>query len=138
MKAPITRDSNRKNQLNSSSFNNRTKSIIIINTIALFKSLGHQTCLISINSAIRFSLDFVNPFTINDISSLSSRNKMPCLVGHQGREFLIHSLLPSGIIHSFRQRFRLTSGAKMCISNHTRKQTLWFHDVIMKASRSTR
>jgi hypothetical protein len=80
-KTPVVRNNYRKkNQMNGSNFDNEAKCIIIINNITLFKSSGHQAGLIPINRTINFPLDFEQPFAINDIGSISSRNQIPSVI----------------------------------------------------------
>jgi hypothetical protein len=57
---------NNKKTANISNMSNKNKSLLIVNLIFPSKSLGNKVCLILFNSAIRLSLDLVDPFTTND------------------------------------------------------------------------
>jgi hypothetical protein len=62
---PSLRHNNREHKSNCGEFDNRAKSVIIINPIALLESPGNQCGLISVNRLIHLSLDFEDPLAIN-------------------------------------------------------------------------
>ena len=48
-----------------------------------------QMSFVSINSPIRFVFKFVNPFIVDNIT-IKSRDKVQCIVVHEGSEFFFH------------------------------------------------
>ena len=56
----------------------RRKSFLIINPILLSKTPGNNASLVAINSAIRSSLDLINPFTIDSRFSRGEINQISC------------------------------------------------------------
>jgi hypothetical protein len=82
MKTRALRDSKRRNEVNSSKFNNRAKYDIIVNTVALLEPFGNETGLVAIYRAINFSLDFIYPFAVNEISITLQRYQVPCFIVH--------------------------------------------------------
>jgi hypothetical protein len=55
-------------------FNNMAEGIIIINAIPLLEPFSNKPSFIPINSTIRFSFDFVNPFAVNYITARRMRD----------------------------------------------------------------
>ncbi|KAF5959216.1 hypothetical protein HYC85_000425 [Camellia sinensis] len=51
----------------SSHLGNRSKCLLIINTILLRETSGNQTCFVALKRPIRMSLDFVDPFATNQL-----------------------------------------------------------------------
>jgi hypothetical protein len=92
--APDSSDDNRKNNVNSSYLDHRTKGVFIVDVIPLFEDFCNQPGLIPINGAIRFVFDLENPFAIYQILHLMHRHKMPGLILHECRVFNIHGSLP--------------------------------------------
>ena len=56
----------------------RSKSLLVINPILLSKTPGNKVSLVAINSAIRSSLDLINPFTTDCRFSREEINQIPC------------------------------------------------------------
>jgi hypothetical protein len=82
------------NQKNSSMFNHRTKSVLVVNTIPLLKAFSSQPSFITNNRNIISMLHFINPFAINNISTSTSTNQMPRLIVLQRQKLFTHSCLP--------------------------------------------
>jgi hypothetical protein len=60
-KMPTIRDRERKKQMNSSRFDNRTEGVIVVKTIPLFKPFRHKPRLVPFNRTIRAPLYFEDP-----------------------------------------------------------------------------
>ena len=67
MHLPMVRYTNDKDELNNSRFNNNTEGFWIVDTFLLSESARNQTRIVTINSFIDQSFDFVNPTTANNI-----------------------------------------------------------------------
>ena len=89
--------SNSKKTANRGNTSNRGKSLLIVNLIFLNISLGNKTSLIPFNSAIRFDLNLVDPFTTNDRFTTRQINQIPSVCLLQSLKFLCHCLLPKRI-----------------------------------------
>jgi hypothetical protein len=80
VKTPSLRHGKRQHQPNCGWFNGGDKGVIIINSKALFETLGNQSCFVAINWSMSLMLDLVHPFAIYKISAGLWRNQSPCLV----------------------------------------------------------
>lgn len=78
-------------------FCNRRKSLLIIHTILLSKTLSNQSNYISLNGLISLSFNFINPMTTNYAFALWKLHQIPSIYFMQHWEFLNYSLLPKGI-----------------------------------------
>lgn len=85
---PIFLNSNGEDNSNSYWFNNMTKRLIIINTMLLMKSFGHQPCFIARNTTIRISFNLKNPFASNIFDFGAWWNKSPSAMFNQSSELL--------------------------------------------------
>jgi hypothetical protein len=78
-----------------------TECSIIIDTILLLESLGHQMSFVASNNrSIMIMLEFKNPFRFNNIEASSWRNKVPHLIFEKCIKFIMHSLSLEGMFHS--------------------------------------
>jgi hypothetical protein len=100
-KRPTAGDNHRKQDANGGWLDNRTETILIVNTITLFEPLSHQTSFVTINSAIGLPFDLIHPFAVNNIPAMRARHKTPSIVSEQSRVFFIHSKLPLRIRECF-------------------------------------
>ena len=98
---------NGKKIVNRSNTSNWGKSLLIVNLKCLRKYLGNKTCLIPFNSALRFSLGFVNPFTANCRFTIRQVNHIPSVSFLQDLKFLSHCLLSKKISTSLMIGLRL-------------------------------
>jgi hypothetical protein len=76
---PPTGDNNGENQTNGSRLHNRTKSVIIVNTMPLGEATSNKTSLVLLNRTIRTMLGFKNPLAANNICARWTRNMGPCI-----------------------------------------------------------
>ena len=102
----VTSVCNGKNGIDWCKFSNRSKSIEVINTWHLRKSLGNQMRLVAYNIAycILFCLEY--PFQPYDINSRWWVNELLCISVIQHSKFSLHCFLPQLPIclsHSFFQ-----------------------------------
>lgn len=64
---PTSRYSNRQNSSNSSSFDCRTESVLIVYSIPLFEAFYNQSSFIPVQASVSLSFHFVYPLAVNDI-----------------------------------------------------------------------
>ena len=67
MHLPMVRYTNDKDELNNSRFNNKTEGFRIVDTFLLSESARNQTRIVTINSTIDQSFDFLNPTAANNM-----------------------------------------------------------------------
>ena len=60
-------NSESKDKLDSSWFNHWTECLSVVNAISLIKSFSHKTRFKSVDSAIRFSFNFINLFIADKV-----------------------------------------------------------------------
>ena len=87
-------DCQRENNTNSSGFNYRTESFMIIKTMLLTKTFSDQPCLVTLNCPCMIPFEFIDPFSLNDIGIWGTRDQGPSVVSHKGRVLVCHSLTP--------------------------------------------
>jgi hypothetical protein len=80
--------------MNSCKLDNKTDCIIIINTTSLLEPFSHQKCFIMVNGPFSFTLDFIDPFVVDKITTSRWRNEMLGLTLHESRVLRIHRSLP--------------------------------------------
>ncbi|GMP86718.1 hypothetical protein CsSME_00039393 [Camellia sinensis var. sinensis] len=73
---PMLSSSNKNQGTDNSHLGNRGKCLLIINTVLLRETLGNQTSFVALERTIRMSLDFMDPFTINQILASRQRNQL--------------------------------------------------------------
>lgn len=93
---PSKRNSNGTNNTCCSSPNNRTKSLIILNTWLLVKTLCYRP--------IRFIFNTIHRFTTNQVHIIVRRNEHPSFIFQMSIKFIYHYLLPFWIFDIQRER----------------------------------
>jgi hypothetical protein len=93
-KMPDIHDREQKKQMNSSRFDNRTESVIIIETIPLLEPFCHKPRLVPFNRTIRAPLHFEDLLRINNINARAEGDQGPCLILQESLKFQFHSLAP--------------------------------------------
>jgi hypothetical protein len=74
---PLTNSCNSKKSPNSSHVSNRSKGLLIINTVLLLETPRHKTSLVALKRAIRASFDLVHPLACDGRNIRRQRNKIP-------------------------------------------------------------
>jgi hypothetical protein len=78
-------------------FNDRAKSIMVINSRKLIKAFGDETSFVTVNTTIRLLFKLLDPFVADNIVLGRSGTKGPSVVGEQGLEFSSHGSNPFGL-----------------------------------------
>ncbi|GMP23771.1 hypothetical protein CsSME_00001248 [Camellia sinensis var. sinensis] len=82
---------NNNQSTNNGHFGNRSKSLLIIDSIFLRKPFSNQTSLILLNGIISLGFNFINPTTTHNMVTRRKGNKVPSASSMQCRKLLIHS-----------------------------------------------
>lgn len=83
-----------KNETDGSRFDNRAKSVSVINTRGLMVAFGNKMSFVMINGTIGFVFSSKNPFTPNNIGIRWWMDKDPGLIVIESSEFINHGLAP--------------------------------------------
>ncbi|KAJ0516341.1 hypothetical protein HanHA89_Chr11g0412821 [Helianthus annuus] len=70
----------------------KTKGPSIINTVLLVKPFCKKTRFVTLDCTCFIPFDFINPFTIDNINRVGTRNKYPCTVLDKCLIILYHSV----------------------------------------------
>jgi len=97
-KRQLKGNNKRKNEMDCSRFNNKTKSPMVINTCLLVNTLGSQSSFISLHGAIRFLLNSINPLTTNQVVRQLRWCHVPCIISNQSIALLRYSLARSRML----------------------------------------
>jgi hypothetical protein len=103
---PTTCDRKREQKSNGGGLNDRTESVFVVQSIALFESLGNQTRFVALRP-VRVTLDLKDPLRVNDIDTRTRRNQPPGLIAKEGLILSLHRLTPVRYAHSIMMRSRL-------------------------------
>jgi hypothetical protein len=126
------RNCKRQNNPDCSRLNNRTETIIVINSEKLLKPLGNQSSFVVINGPIGFTFGLIDPFTVNQITASLRWNQSPCLVVNECLIFILHSRLPMRGGHGFLQGIRFTRLGQISITHNTIRVNLQFLDATLE------
>jgi hypothetical protein len=74
--------------------NNRTEGILVVKTIALFKTFGNKTSLISLNGTICMTLNLEHPLGINSFNTRMRRYHMLSTGSLKSLNFQLHTCTP--------------------------------------------
>jgi hypothetical protein len=91
---PLTNRGHHNKSMNSDPVSNRSKSLLIVMTVLLLKTTGNKTRLIELNSAIRASLDLIDPLARDRKCRRVARDKIPSVGTLKCSNLLSHSKLP--------------------------------------------
>jgi len=87
---PSTNRGHSKESANSGHVSHRSKCLIIITTILLLKTTSNKTSLITLERAIRASLDLINPLARDGTSMRRKRDKVPSASALKSSNLLSH------------------------------------------------
>jgi hypothetical protein len=91
---PAPNRSHDKKSANSGHMSNRSKSLIIISTMLLLKTMSNKTGLIPLKRTIKASLNLIYPLTSDQTNRWGTGNKIPCASPLKGHNLLSHRVLP--------------------------------------------
>jgi hypothetical protein len=74
---PLLNRSHNKKSVNSDHMSNMSKSLIIITTLLLLKTMSNKTSLIALKRTIRASLNLIDPLTSNRMNTWGTGHKVP-------------------------------------------------------------
>jgi hypothetical protein len=74
---PLLNRSNGKKSANSGHMSNMSKSLIIITTLLLLKTMSNKTSIIALKRTIRASLNIIDPLTSDRMNTWGTRHKFP-------------------------------------------------------------
>jgi hypothetical protein len=91
---PSPNRSHDKKSANSSHMSNRSKSLIIISTMVLLKTMSNKTSFISLKRTIRVSLNLIYPLTSDRMNTWGTGHKISRASPLKGSNLLSHHVLP--------------------------------------------
>jgi hypothetical protein len=91
---PSSNISHGKKSVNSCHMSNRRKSLIIILTMLLLKTMSNKTSLISLKRTIKESLNLIYPLTSDRTNMWGMGHKIPRVSPLKGSNLLSHHVLP--------------------------------------------
>jgi hypothetical protein len=104
---PPTNRGHHNKSMNGGLVSNRSKSLLIVTTILLLKTMGNKTCFIVLNRATRASLNLIDPLARDWYSRRRERDKIPGVGMLKSSNLLGHSKLPLRISNN------ITIGGKL-------------------------
>jgi hypothetical protein len=115
---PAPNRSHDKKSVKSDQMSNRSKSLIIISTMLLLKTMSNKMSLIPLKRTIRASLNIIYPLTSDWTNTWGTRHKIPRASTLKGSNLLSHRVLPFQMKNSImiRSCFRQSS------SNESRRR----------------
>src|SRR5581483_3849204 len=106
MNGPVSGDGDAKNRANSGRFDNRTESVIKVQSGLLGETLSNKTSFVTLKPSIAVKLVAKQPSIANYVSIRGFRNKIPRVVRKDGRHFSIHGDPPMRVTHGLSSRPR--------------------------------
>jgi len=97
---PSGRDSKGENGSNYNRFDKRAVGFPIINSFLLMEAFGNKAGLITINTAIRLSLDAINSFRADNVHGGCRRNNVPSTILQKSMELFSHGISPYNMLDS--------------------------------------
>ena len=97
MNRPRGRNNNTKNDTNSTWFDNRRESLMIIDAVLLRKTMADPTGFISSKSTISVKFVPKNPFTGDNIGISWFGNEGPCIILSESIKLIAHSSMSERI-----------------------------------------
>jgi hypothetical protein len=91
---PLPNRSHGKKSVNSGHMSNMSKSLIIITTLLLLKTMSNETSLIALTRTIRASLNLIDPLTSDQTNTWGIGHKITCASLLKSSNFLSHRMLP--------------------------------------------
>jgi hypothetical protein len=91
---PLLNRSHIKNSANSGHMSNRSKSLIIITTLLLLKTISNKTSVIALKRTIRASLNLIDPLTSDRTNTWGTWHKIPRASPLKSSNLLSHCVLP--------------------------------------------
>jgi hypothetical protein len=91
---PLLNRSHSKKSANSGHMSNRSKSLIIITTLLLLKTMSNKMSLIVLKRTIRASLNLIDPLTSDQTNTWGTWHKIPCASLLKNSNLLSHRMLP--------------------------------------------
>jgi hypothetical protein len=90
---PSSNRSHGKKSATSGHMSNRSKSLIIISTMFLLKTMSNKTSLISLKRTIRAGLNLIYPLTSDRTNTWGAGHKIPCVSPLKCSNLLRHRVL---------------------------------------------
>jgi hypothetical protein len=97
---PSGRDNKGENGSDCNGFDNRVVGFTIINSFLLMEAFGNKAGLITINTAIRLSLDAINSFRADNVHGGCRRNNVPSTILQKSMELFSHGISPYNMLDS--------------------------------------
>ena len=91
---PSTNRGHSKESANSGHVCHRSKSLIMVATMLLLKTMSNKTSLVTLERAIRASLDLIDPLARDRTSMRRERNKVPSVGVLKSSDLVSHGMLP--------------------------------------------
>jgi hypothetical protein len=126
--SPPMNRGHRNKRMNDGLMSNRSKSLIVVTTVLLLKTMSNKTRFKALNRTIRVSLDLVNPLTRDWNNRRRSWNTIPSVGTLKSSNLLSHSKLSLRISNniSIDGRLRKTDNrAGRLISDRGRRSRRW-------------
>jgi hypothetical protein len=118
---PVANRGDSKKIAHSGHMSHRSKSLIIVTTLLLLKTMSHKTRFIALKRSIRASLNFVYPLTRDGMNTGRGRDKIPGASALKHNNLLSHGKLPFRMTLSIPIRSRLKGNGKTVL---TRRVTI--------------
>jgi hypothetical protein len=111
---PLSNRSHDKKSANSGHMSNRSKSLIIISTLLLLKTMSNKTSLIVLKRTIRESLNLIDPLTSDRTNTWGTGHNIPRVSPFKSSNLLSHRVLPFWMKNSIaiRSWIRKSSGCE--------------------------
>jgi hypothetical protein len=90
---PLLNRSHNRKSANSDHMSNRSKSLIIITTLLLLKTMSNKTSLIALKRTIRASLNLINPLASDRTNTWGTWHKIPRASPLKSSNLLNHHML---------------------------------------------
>ena len=96
----MTRESQGQQCTDGGWFEDRTESLRKINPRSLSEPAKHPSCSVELQRTVGMKLVLKDPLASNNIGSSRTWYKIPCVIGQQRVELLLHGPAPIGISES--------------------------------------
>ena len=94
MHGPAARESQREHRADGGRLHHRAEGLVIVDTGPLSKALEKPVSLVTLKSAVSPALVGPDPLGGDDVGARRTRDKIPSLVGEEGRVLLFHRSAP--------------------------------------------